>query len=282
LATQVKNEKRDKIISNIEDVICINPIISAKMYYDSSLLQTNPHNCLDEKPLEMTSYKDGVILTAIDRPVYCSWQEYQSMAPCHSNRYVLIEQTCHAVVIVKDTQTSSSMVLSQVLGNNDKRNLGVEYEKYEKRILAYIISLGVNQSTAEDLTQNVFIQSCYDYANGREIKHMEGYLFGLARNIVHIYRRRESLLPTMPFLSDIDDTAATQSVTAPMVGEVNSAVYEAIAKLPQKYQEALSLRYIHNLPLSVAAQQAGCSKNAFYQRVHIATSILKSKLRSSR
>ena len=57
----------------------------------------------------------------------------------------------------------------------------------------------------------MFIQSCYDYANGREIKHIEGYLFGLARNIVHIYHRRESLLPTTHFLSDINDMQ-TQSI----------------------------------------------------------------------
>lgn len=301
---RMQNEKRDKIVSRGEDVICANPITSAKMCYALSLLQTNPQNCFDENalrpvinvfdpvipigvhnlrrcviPLEATSYNDGVILTA-DKPIYCFSQEYQSIAPCYSNRGVLTEETCSAVVIVKDTETNSAAILSQVLGNGDKRNLGDEHEKYAKRILAYIISLGVPQSTAEDLTQNVFIQSCYDYANGQEIKHFEGYLFGLARNIVHIYRRKEALLPTKLFLSDIEDMMTQSTIEPADVLEVNGDVREAIAELPQKYREAFSLRYIHNLPLSAAAQRAGCSKNTFYQRVHIATDILKSKLHS--
>lgn len=54
----------------------------------------------------------------------------------------------------------------------------------------------------------------------------------------------------------------------------------AIAELPDKYREVLKLRYIQNLPLSVAAQRAGCSQNTFYQRVHIATNMLKTKLYS--
>ncbi|MHC4757143.1 MAG: RNA polymerase sigma factor [Planctomycetota bacterium] len=184
------------------------------------------------------------------------------------------------IVIVKDTETSSTATLSQVLGNANKRSLGDEYKKYEKRILAYIISLGVKQSTAEDLVQNVFIQSCYDYANGQKIKHFEGYLFGLARNIVHIHHRKENLLPTAPFLSDIEDMIVQSTINQPSIVGVKDKAYKAIAELPEKYQEALNLRYIQNLPLSVAAQHAGCSKNTFYQRIHIAINMLKTKLHS--
>ena len=126
----------------------------------------------------------------------------------------------------------------------------------------------------------MFIQGCYDYANGREIKHFKSYLFGLARNIVHVYRRKANLLPTTSFCSDIGTLAAPSTIEQPNLIEVNGRLHEVIAELPEKYREALKLRYIQNLPLSVAAQRAGCSQNTFYQRVHIATNMLTAKLHS--
>ena len=175
-----------------------------------------------------------------------------------------------------------------VLQETDRWKLGDLYTKYHRRIQAYIISLKVQKSVAECLTQDVFVQLCYDYANGRGIKCNKGYLFGLARHIVNEYRRGTSRLPIIPLSNVLENLVILSTEgrsTTQIEDKMDKTVFlqaldKAISGLPEKYREALEMRYTQNLSLSDAAQQAKCSQNTFYQRIYHAIKLVKAKINS--
>lgn len=177
-----------------------------------------------------------------------------------------------------------------MLEKSDKRKLGDLYTKNYRSIQTYIISLKIKKSVAECLTQDVFVQLCYDYANNKEITHTKSYLFGLTRNIVHEYRRGTNRLPMISLSNVLENLLflPTESGNIALRGDNEKkniflkTLNKAISELPKKSREALELRYTQNLSLSEAAQYAKCSKNTFYQRVHRAVNLVKAKITSYR
>ncbi len=173
---------------------------------------------------------------------------------------------------------------SSPLSNSHKMKLADLYAEHQKNVLAYIVSLGIEQSAAEDLTQNVFLQICSDYVGGREIVNLKSYLFGVAKFFVFEYRRRAERFPIILFSEDFENRviglAAAQTRPDASIKNVSLKVLNVIvANLPNKYREAFELRYIRNLPISVAAKLSGCSQNTLCQRTSRAVKIIRNKLR---
>jgi RNA polymerase sigma factor (sigma-70 family) len=179
---------------------------------------------------------------------------------------------------------------SQLLSEADKRELGDLYAKHQGRVLAYIASLGIKRSAAEDLTQNVFLQMCCDYVSERQIMNLQGYLFGVARYLVFEYRRAADRLPVILFSKDLENAVTSFPATGPRVGRKSDevvksvsleALHKIIADLPKKSREAFELRFIQNLPLPIAAERAGCSENTLCQRVCRAVKTVRAQLKLS-
>lgn len=179
---------------------------------------------------------------------------------------------------------------SRLLNDSDKRRLGDLYVKYQKNILAYIVSLGIKRAIAEDLTHNVFLQICCDYVSGRKIINFQGYLFGVARYLVFEYRRAANRLPVILLSKDLENivtkfpegrSAAVQKSDEAVESISLKALDKIVANLPEKYREAFELRYIQNLPLHIAAKRAGCSQNTLCQRVCRAIKTVRIRLKLS-
>ena len=148
----MKNEQQDKMVSRVNDVISANCVMSGETHYNLPCPQSCDEYTLRAKiglialsdhitpvysnefnscitPFEVRSYNDGVLLGAIDKSTYYPLQQYQNVAHCYSSKYTSIEEPCIAIVVSKDTERGSMAILSQVLGNSDKRNLGDLYVK---------------------------------------------------------------------------------------------------------------------------------------------------------
>jgi len=180
--------------------------------------------------------------------------------------------------MINNKEDSLMLVQLRVLGDSDRKNLSDLYVKYSERIQAYIVSLGVKKSVAEGLTQDVFVQICCDYAKGRKIKHIEGYLFGLSRNIVYQNCRKLKQLPAVGVLENIENVANQSSCDQSGNAQQAGHVLKAMAGLPAKYREAIDLRYIQNLSLSTAALYAECRPNTFCKRVLRGIRMIRAKL----
>jgi len=179
---------------------------------------------------------------------------------------------------------------STPLNNSNKIRVANLYVKYHKNILAYIISLGIKQPAAEDLTQNVFLQICSNYVSGQKITNLQGYLFGVARYLVFEYCRKAEQFPIILFSEDIENIVINfPAGRTEAIGESNSLIKSIplktlnaiVTNLSHKYREAFELRYIQSLSLDTAAKRARCSKNTLCQRACRATKIIRAKLKLS-
>lgn len=60
--------------------------------------------------------------------------------------------------------------------------------------------------------------------------------------------------------------------------DMTRPLYKAIANLPSKSRQAIKLRYLDNLAISIAAKTAGCSCDAFRKRLYRAKNRLRDML----
>ena len=193
-------------------------------------------------------------------------------------------------LITKNVTDGHSNKISEplnILSEKDRKKIGAVYTKYHKRIRAYIISLKVPELDADGLAQDVFTQLCYDFLKGRKIKYTRSYLFGIAVHIAHRYRRQANQLSTITLSNVLENLSTCSSANRPGIIRVKGKaekdisiklLRKTIADLPEKYRVALELRYIQNLPVSIAAQHAACSEKTFYQRVSRAIKTVRAQL----
>lgn len=181
-----------------------------------------------------------------------------------------------------------SILLKRAIYQRDKKAVEVLHTKHYQSILCYIAARVDFSVDAEDLAQNVFVElckgnGCYD---GRG--NIKGYLFGIARNAIRRYHReRTNSIRTVPIdsIEDIGPSYDIQQQQDPVrqvsAQQLKKAIKDVLAKLPPKAREAIRLRFIEGLSSKEAAKRAGCSVNAFYNRLHMAVKALR-KLKSQR
>jgi RNA polymerase sigma-70 factor (ECF subfamily) len=169
---------------------------------------------------------------------------------------------------------NENLILRRALYKKDRNALAFLHAKYHSRMKQYI-AYRVNSATdAEDLTQDVFVELCK--GNGCYDGHgnVEGYLFGIARNIVRRYLRdRANSIKTVRVdsISNLAVRGNIQQHTEPAgqieEEELNKAIEDVVTQLPPKAREAIRLRFIEGLSSKEAAEKAGCSLYTFYKRL---------------
>ncbi len=131
--------------------------------------------------------------------------------------------------------------------------------RYEQRIFAFFWRLCANRQEAEDGTQETFLRLWRARVRYEPTGKFSTYLFQIAKNhFLHEQqkqgRRRDSQRGTTmnPFAA-ADEPAAPDRVDGPMLtGELQTAVTDAIARLP----EALRLVYVLTEHEGMSYQQA--------------------------
>ena len=56
------------------------------------------------------------------------------------------------------------------------------FEKYKKRIYAYVLTIVKSEFTAEEITQEIFIKLWLYQEKLHEIKNLDGFVFKIVRN----------------------------------------------------------------------------------------------------
>lgn len=138
------------------------------------------------------------------------------------------------------------------------------YDAHQPRVHAYVVSR-VGVQAAEEITSEAF---CVAW---RRIRDMPDeplpWLFGIARNLLlETYRRRTRE-------GDLDRELRTWAAgqhTADVADAVaeRAGMLRALASLPDADRELLTLVAWHELSPAEAAKVLGCSKAAFYVRLH--------------
>jgi RNA polymerase sigma-70 factor (ECF subfamily) len=152
------------------------------------------------------------------------------------------------------------------------------YDCYQGSIYRFALHMSGNRSTAEEVTQEVFMQLIsnfkgYDPAKGP----LAAYLFGMARNLT---RRAMRQLPREEEF--IEDDAMEPASDLDLLEELSQAdllehLKKAVLALPEPYREVVILCDLEEMSYPAAAELLQCSSGTVASRLHRARTMLKTK-----
>jgi len=179
--------------------------------------------------------------------------------------------------------------IARGLRRRDPELLDFLIEKYQHRLLRYLVHLIGRRDLAEDFFQETWIRvlergSQYD---GRY--EFSTWLFAIARNLVLDYVRRKhpSSLDT---LSDNDDAApfdiaasgSPSALDMTLRREQGEQIAAGMQHLTAKYREALALRFQEGMPLEEIAGVTGVPIGTVKSRIYRGLAALQPWLKGAR
>jgi RNA polymerase sigma-70 factor (ECF subfamily) len=163
-------------------------------------------------------------------------------------------------------------------------------EKYKQPVMNLAARTLRDQTEAEDLAQNVFVQVFKSAARYQTTAKFSTWLFTIARNLcLNEIRRRsrhpaESLDAPHPDHEDqpkhqFEDTKNFSPPDRLLQGELVNKIEEAIVALPENQRTALLLCRQDELSYEEIAKVLGCSLSATKSLIHRGRETLKEKLK---
>lgn len=148
------------------------------------------------------------------------------------------------------------------------------YDRYVDRIFRFVYMRVSDKTTAEDLTQDIFMKTWQHLVDKKTLQNFQAFIFRVARNrVIDHYRKssnQELPLDYVPEITGVDDTESKLDVNM----ELQKTIQE-LKKLKPEYQEILLLRHVEDLSIEDIAQILQKDKNNVRVLIHRATKKLK-------
>jgi RNA polymerase sigma-70 factor (ECF subfamily) len=162
--------------------------------------------------------------------------------------------------------------------------------KYQQAVMNFIYRTVPDQTEAEDLAQNVFVQAWKARERYKVSAKFSTWLFTIARNLSlnEIRRRTRHTAESMDApIGEGDSTSARQyedrDLSSPpedlIRGELESKVAEAVAGLPENQRTAMLLAQDEDTSYEDIAQILDCSLSATKSIIFRARETLKQRLK---
>jgi RNA polymerase sigma-70 factor (ECF subfamily) len=143
------------------------------------------------------------------------------------------------------------------------------HRDYMKPLMLYSFSKLQNKALAEDTVQDTFIRTWGFMIKGGEINNMKSFLYKILSNlIVDEYRKRKTTS-----LDDLIEGGFEPSDEREHADRMIN-IYDGrmilllLKRLPPKYREVLSLRFVKNLSIGEISSATLQSKNAVTVQIH--------------
>jgi RNA polymerase sigma-70 factor (ECF subfamily) len=160
------------------------------------------------------------------------------------------------------------------------------YDRRQGGIYRYVLRMTGSASSAEDITQEVFLSLIRDRSNYEESRgSVKSYLYGMAR--FRLFRRMQRDRKFVS-LDDRDGTDAIdfQSNEDPFAElakeEAIDLVRQAVLTLPEHFREVIVLCYLQEMNYADAAEIIDCPVGTIRSRLARARALLTEKLRALR
>lgn len=177
---------------------------------------------------------------------------------------------------------SDDLELLRQLARGSESAFGALYERYQGPIYRFALHMNGNTASAEEITQEVFMAvisnpKAYDPERGT----VAGYLFGIARNLMH--QRMQQSMQDVPLMEECLEGDAGHADDIDLLDELSqseSLVYlrKALSSLPEAYREVVVLCELEEMSYNDAAAILKCSPGTIASRLNRAKSMLKAKL----
>jgi len=150
--------------------------------------------------------------------------------------------------------------LAQALRSGDPDVLDTLIERYQHRLLRYLISITGNRATAEDIFQETWLRVLERGNQYSEQWKFEVWLFSIARHLVIDWSRRKKS-DSLDALMNPEDGAPFEppaSTASPfddvLASEAASRMAHVLGRIPAAYREVLTLRFQEDLALEEMAK----------------------------
>jgi len=149
--------------------------------------------------------------------------------------------------------------LAERLRNGDLDVLDDLIEKYQHRLLRYLVSVTGNRSTAEDIFQETWLHVLERGHQYRAQWKFEVWLFSIARHLVIDLSRRKKGTSLDQLMQPDEGQPFEPHASAPspfeevLAGEETARMARILARIPAVYREVLALRFQEDLALEEMA-----------------------------
>jgi RNA polymerase sigma-70 factor (ECF subfamily) len=193
--------------------------------------------------------------------------------------------TCYFVDAMADENTE----IARALKRRDPDLLDHLIEKYQHRLLRYLVYLTGSREQAEDFFQDTWIRVLergHQYDGRHEFST---WLFSIARNLVIDHRRRKqpASLDDMtncedgvPF--DIPATGQPSAFDATVQREQNEQISAGMQNIVAEYREALVLRFQEGMSLEEISHVTGAPLGTVKSRIYRGLNALEPWLKGAR
>lgn len=194
------------------------------------------------------------------------------------------------MTIAGSTAQSYETKLVEKLRSGDSAAMEEFYTIYRSRLYSLILEqVGRDEATAEDLVQDVFLAALASLDKFRGDSQLYTWLRSIAFHKINDFYRHQARQPKPKEpLHDFDVTILEQigdnepAASAQMESEeVRQSVHQALADLPQDYQEVLVLKYLKDMPVLAISQIMGRSPKSVEGLLSRARKAMRDNLESS-
>lgn len=152
------------------------------------------------------------------------------------------------------------------------------YDEFAPKIFKFCYFRVSSKEEAEDIASQVFLRAWDHIGTGKEVIHIQGFLYRIANNlIIDFYRKnkggRELSLDDPAHPIDLADS--TEFVGQLEFRMVVREVHALLQKLPDAYREVIVMKYVNDLSIKEIAKALETSENNVSVRIHRAVEKIK-------
>ena len=157
-----------------------------------------------------------------------------------------------------------------------RERLTLLIRQYEKDILRICCLYLHDIEQAKDATQETFLKAYTHFSSLRDVTKEKCWLTKIAVNICRDYLRSSWAVHVNRYVQP-----ENLQIAAEQPDETKTALTAAVMNLPQKYMEAVILRYVQGYDIMETAEILGITPSAVSRRCRKACVILKNELEGS-
>jgi RNA polymerase sigma-70 factor, ECF subfamily len=178
-------------------------------------------------------------------------------------------------------QETSDEALISFIADGDKRAMQVLYARHNVRVYRFILRLTGNQSLAEDLVSEVFLD-VWRQAEGFEAKsQVSTWLLAIARYKALSALRRRTDEPLDDHMAAAIEDTADDPETVVGIKDRNIIVQKCLTKLSPAHREVIDLVYYHEKSVDEVAQIVGVPAATVKTRMFYARSKMADLLKDA-
>lgn len=167
--------------------------------------------------------------------------------------------------------------LYRLMKQGDNAAFADLYDRREPGLYRYALHMTGSAAAAQEIAHDVFVQlmaagNRFDAERGS----LEGWMYGVARNLVRAFRRKG------PVEAPVDQVFHDDILGDLIDSENVAALHAAIAELPVRYREAVVLCDLEERNYEEAARLMHCPVGTVRSRLHRARGLLAGKLKKLR